>query len=158
VLMNDRDSAVAAIDRAMTINCHSAVVLGFGALIRCFCGAYDKAIEYAERAVRLSPLEPLIYVAAFALAFALLMTGRAEEAMPPARRAIEGNRNFASSSFVLALACARLNRREDAEQAVHQLLRVAPRFRIGTLRGIPSARSDLQQADLALLRAAGLPE
>jgi len=158
VLLNDRDSAVAAIDRAMTINCHSAVVLGFGALIRCFCGAYNTAVEYAEKAMRLSPLEPLIFVAAFALAFALLMIGRAEEAIGPARKAIEGNPNFAFSYLVLAIACARLNRREEAEQAAHQLLRAAPRFRIATLRAIPSARSALQQADLALLLAAGLPQ
>jgi tetratricopeptide (TPR) repeat protein len=157
-LLNDRDSAAAAIDRAMTINSHSAIVLSFGALIRCFCGAYDTAVEYAEKAIRLSPLEPLIYVASFALAFALLMIGRAEEAIGPARKAIEGNPNFAFSHLVLAIACARLNRREEAEQAAHQLLRVAPRFRIATLRAIPSARSALPQADLALLRAAGLPE
>ena len=158
VLTRDHDLAVAAIDRAMMINPNSAVVLAFGALTRCLCGAYDRAIEHAEKALRLSPLEPLIYVAAFALALAYLLTGRAEEAVVQARKAIEGNRNFSFPYCVLALGCARMGRREEAEQAIRQLLRIAPRFRIGTVRKILFSDAALLLPDLALLRAAGLPE
>ena len=157
-LTRDHPSAVAAIDRAMIINPNSAVVLGFNALTRCLCGAYDAAIEHAEKAIRLSPLEPLIYIAAFALALGCLFTGRAEEAVVHASKAIDGNRNFAFPYCILALGCARLERREEAAQAMRQLLRAAPRFCIGTLRRILFSDAALLQPDLALLRAAGLPE
>ena len=70
---------------------YAAIVLGFDAMTRCLCGAYDKAVEHAEKALRLSPLEPLIYYPASALALAFLFTGRNEEAVTHARKAIDGN-------------------------------------------------------------------
>jgi adenylate cyclase len=157
-LTRDHDSALAAVDRAMIINPKSAIVLGFDALTRCLCGAYDKAIEHAERALRLSPTEPLVYHAAVALALACLLTGRNEEAVSHARKAIEGNRNFAFPHCVLALGCARLGQREEAVEAVRQLIAAAPNFRIEALRKIRFADPAQLQADLALLHAAHLPE
>ena len=157
-LTRDHDLALAAADHALALSPNSAVVLGFAALTRCLCGSYEAAATHAETALRLSPGEPLIYIAAFALALARLLAGRDEEAAAHARKAIEGNRNFAFSYCALALACARLDQRRDALQALRELRHVAPGFRIGTLRRIRFADEARLQADLALLRAAGLPE
>ena len=157
-LTRDHDLAVAAVDRAMMIDANSAAVLGFDALTRCLCGAYDMAIKHAEKAIKLSPLEPFIYMAEFALALACLRTGRAEDAVVHAHKAIEGNRNFAFSYCVVALGCAHVGRREEAEQAIRQLLRIAPPFRIGALRKILVSDAALLQRDLVLLRTVGLPE
>jgi adenylate cyclase len=157
-LTRDHDLALAAVDRAMMINTNAAVVLGFDALTRCICGSYDSSIEHAEKALQLSPLEPLVYHAAFALALACLLCGRAEEAIAHARKAIEGNRNFVFSYCVLALACARLGRSEEAAQAVRRLIRAAPGFRLGSLRRIRFADASRLQSDLELLREANLPE
>ena len=158
VLSRDHESALAAVDRATMINPKSAIVLGFDALTRCLCGAYDKAIEHAEKALHLSPLEPLNYHANFTLALACLFTGRNEEAVTHARKAIDGNRNFAFPHCFLALACARLGQREEAAQAVRQLIAAVPSFRIGTLRKIRFADAARLQSDLDLLRQAHLPE
>ncbi len=157
-LTRDHHLALAATDRATMICNNSALVLSFDALTRCLCGAYDKAIEHAEKAMRLSPLEPLIYHAAFALGLAYLLTDRNEEAVTHARKAIEGNRNFAFAHCVLALGWARVGRRDEAIQAVRGLLEVAPRFRIGTLRKLRFSDATRLQSDLALLRVARIPE
>jgi len=157
-LTRDHDAALAAVDRATMINPKSAIVLGFDALTRCLCGAYDKAIEHAERALHLSPREPLVYHAAFALALTCLFTGRTEEAVTQARKAIEGNRNFASPYWVLALGCARLGRREEASQVVRQLTTASPGFRLETLRRIRFADAARLQPEFDQLRAAHLPE
>jgi adenylate cyclase len=157
-LTRDHDVALAAVDRATMLSPNTAVVLGFGALTRCLCGSYDKAIEYAEKALHLSPLEPLVYHAGFALALACLFTGRNEEAVTRARKAIEGNQNFAYPYCVLALGCARLGQREEAVQAVRRLIGAVPSFRIGTLRKIRFADAARLRPELALLRAARLPE
>ena len=157
-LTRDHDLALAAVDRATVINPNSAIVLGFDALTRCLCGAYGKAIEHAEKALRLSPLEPLVYHAAFALGLAYLLTGRFEDAVAHAGKAIEGNGNFAFPYCVLALGCARLGHREEAAQAVRRLIGVAPSFRIGILRKIRFADAARLQPELALLRAVHLPE
>jgi adenylate cyclase len=157
-LTRDHDLALAAVDRAMVINTNAAVVLAFDALTRCICGAYNAAIEHAEKALRLSPLEPLVYHAAFALALSCLLTGQTEEAVAHARKAIEGNRNFAFSYCVLALGCARLGRADDAAQAVRRLIGAAPRFGVHTVRRIRFADATRLQSELELLREAGLPE
>jgi TolB-like protein/class 3 adenylate cyclase/tetratricopeptide (TPR) repeat protein len=157
-LTRDHDLALSAVDRATMINPNSALVLGFDAMTRCLCGAYDKAVAHAEKALRLSPLEPLVYHAAFALSFACLMTGRFEDAVTHARKSIEGNRNFAYPYCVLALGCARMDRRQDALEAARRMIGAAPSFRIGTLRKIRFADAARLLADLDLLRAARLPE
>ena len=71
---------------------------------------------------------------------------------------LEGNRNFLFPYCVLALASARLDRRDDAAQAVRQLVRVAPQFRLGSLRRIRLADAARLQSDLELLQAVQLPE
>ncbi len=157
-LTRDHDSALAAADRAIMITNNSALVLGFVALTQFLCGAYDKAIEHAEKAMRMSPLEPLIYYAAFALGLACLFTGRNEDAVTNARKAIDGNQNFAFAHCLLSLGCARLGRRDEAIQAVRGLLKVAPHFRIGMLRKIRLADANLLQRDLDLLRTVRIPE
>jgi len=138
------------------INPKSAIVLGFDALTRCLCGAYDKAIEHAQKALRLSPVEPLVYYAEVALGFACLFIGRNEEAVTHARKAIDGNRNFALAYSILAMGCVRLGQSEEASQAVRQLTAAAPNFRIEALRKVRFADAARLQLDLSLLQAARL--
>jgi adenylate cyclase len=157
-LTRDHDLALAAVDRAISIDPNGALILGFDAITRCICGVYDRAIEHAEKAMHLSPYEPLAYYAAFACALASLLSGRIEEAVAHSHKAIEGNRNFAFPYCVLALAFARFGRRDEAEDAVRQMANAAPRFRIATLLKIRFADVERLQPDLDLLRAAGLSE
>jgi adenylate cyclase len=157
VLTRHHDAALAAADRAMVINTNAAVVLAFDALIRCICGAYERAIEHAEKALHLSPREPLVYHAACALALSYLFTGQNEEAVAHAYKAIEGNRNFALPHCVLALSYAHLGRLEEAAQALRDLSAAAPNFPVASLRKIRFADAARLEADLDLLREARLP-
>jgi hypothetical protein len=81
-----------------------------------------------------------------------LLTDQAEKAVDQAQKAIEGNRNFAFSYCVLALAFARLGRADEAEQAVSQLRRAAPGFHLSALRRIRFANAERLLPDLELLR------
>jgi adenylate cyclase len=157
-LTRDHDFALAAVDRAMMINTNAAIVLAFDALTRCICGSYDAAIEHAEKALQVSPFEPLVHLAAFALALACLFSGRSAEAVAHARKAIEGNRNFAFPYCVLALASVSLRRPDEAAKAMRQLARIAPQFRLGSLRRIRFADAARLQSALELLREVHLPE
>ena len=158
ILTRDHDAALAAVDRASLLNPTAAIVLGFDALTRCLCGAYDEAIERAERALRLSPFEPFGYHAALASALAHLLAGRVEEALTHAHRAIEGNRNFALSYCALALCCARLGQADQTAQAVSQLARAAPGFHLRSLRRIRFADAARLLPDLELLRTVHIPD
>src|SRR5206468_12920583 len=103
---------------------------------------------HAEKALQVSPRDPLIYHATFALALACLLAGRAEEAATNAQRAIEGNAQLAFAYCVLAVASVRLDRRREARDALVRLARVAASFRIGTLRRVRFADAARLQADL----------
>jgi adenylate cyclase len=155
-LTRDHALALAAADRATTLCSNSALVLGFDCLTRCICGDYDTAIAHAYKAIRLSPREPLLYLAALPLAITCLIAGRHEEAIAQARRAIDGDPRLSLAHFVLAAALARAGTEGEAGQAVGRLRQVAPRFRAATLRRIRFTDSARLNADLELLRTAGL--
>jgi tetratricopeptide (TPR) repeat protein len=89
---------------------------------------------------------------------ACLLSGRTKEAVAHAGKAIEGNRNFAFPYCILALASAKLGHSDEAAEAVRQLVRVAPQFRLGSLRKIRLADEARLQADVDLLQGADLPE
>jgi pimeloyl-ACP methyl ester carboxylesterase len=52
---HDFDAARGALDRALAINPNSALALGRSAQVRMLAGHYDKAIDEANRSIRLSP-------------------------------------------------------------------------------------------------------
>ena len=61
VAMLDRDfaTALSVLDQSLALNSNSALAYGFSALVRAMHDDHDRAIEHAERALRLSPFDPL---------------------------------------------------------------------------------------------------
>ena len=58
LVAHDYDTAMNAIDRALLINGTSVYALGWGAVILGHAGQAEQGVEYGERALRLSPLDP----------------------------------------------------------------------------------------------------
>ncbi len=87
-----------------------------------------------------------------------------EQAVAWFRRAIEANRNFPQSHFVLAAALAQLGRLDGARSAVKAGLALNPAFTISRARASWTAESDdptyLAGLERILegLRKAGVPE
>ena len=69
----------------------SALAYGFSAQVHVQYGNYDRAIEHAERAVRLSPFDPFNYNAYLAQAFSYFMTGRFEDGVRFGKLAVQSN-------------------------------------------------------------------
>ena len=82
VAMLDRDFATAlnALDQSLALNSNSALAYGFSAMVRAMHDDHDRAIEHAERALRLSPFDPLRKVPQMALAVAYFFSGNFERA------------------------------------------------------------------------------
>ena len=91
--------------------------------------AFEKARQFAEKAVRLAPSSP---EASHALAFVLNMTGKAEQAVTVARRAIELNPNFAEGHAVLGHALIFCGDLEGGMAACYLAERSSPRDNRGT--------------------------
>ena len=155
----DYETAVTAFDRSFALSSSSALAFGFSSIVRAWMGDDAIAAEHANRALRLSPFDPLIYVPYLGLAYAHFAAGRFEEAAAAAHLASQSNPRFTVPHMLHAAALGILGRREGARTAVERLLELQPGITVAT--AVLSARCVNPKHINALenaLRRAGLPE
>ena len=134
-------------------------LFGYSSIVRAWKGDDAIAVEQANRALRLSPFDSLIYLPYIGLAYAHFAAGRFEEMVSAANLATQSNPRFTSPLILLAAALGSLDRSEDAKTVEQRLLALRPGITIGT--AILSARYVNLENIAALesaLRRAGLPE
>jgi len=159
VVESDYETATAAFDRSFALSSSSALALGFSSIVRAWKGDDATAVEQAERAIRLSPFDSLIYLPYVGLAYAHFAAGRFEEAAAAAGRASQSNPKFSPPYVLHAAALANLGRGEEARAVVYRLREVQPDLTVATaIRSARYANPD-KNAELGdALRRAGLPE
>jgi TolB-like protein/tetratricopeptide (TPR) repeat protein len=152
------DLALDRYQRAVASNrCHSIAWLLKGTL-HAFMGEGQLAVECAERASRLSPLDPHRYFYDSLAATAHLAARRYREALTLAQRSLRANRRHASTLRATAIAQWQLGLADDARRTVEDLLRLDPGFTIsGYLARIPASPYWTGREWSAALRAAGVP-
>jgi len=87
-----------------------------------------------QQVMRLSPLDPLGHLVKFAFALAHLQSGRYEEAIEWADRALMLKPGFATAMTVRTAACGHLDRREEAREGVARLREIAPQLTLRSIR------------------------
>ena len=155
----DYEAALAAFDRSFALSSSSALALGLSSIVRAWKGDDAIAVEHAERAIRLSPFDPLIFLPYVGLAYAHFAAGRFEETIAAASLATQSNPRFTVPQILHAAALGCLDRREDAKAVVQRLLELQPGLTVTT--AILSARYVDPKNIVALgnaLRRAGLSE
>ena len=130
---HDNVTALDLFDRALTLSNSNIYALCCSAVALAWMGNPDIAVERAQRAIRLSPFDPLNYMSYGALAISYFHTGRYELAGDEARRAIEFNPRFSMPHALLAAALVRLKRSEEAALAAQRVLKLHPSFTIRAL-------------------------
>src|SRR5262245_12853529 len=154
---HDRVTAIEAFERALALSPSSAFTIILGSGVLAYAGEAERAIDWAERALRISPNDRLAYVPQHILALAHFLRGRYEEAANHARRAVQSNPPFSVSHCVLAAALAKLGRREDAKAVAKEVLALEPSFSssgiCAALGIVPMLADPLKDA----WREAGLP-
>lgn len=159
VVEYDYETATAAFDRSFALSSSSALALGFSSIVHAWKGDDAMAVEQAERAIRLSPFDPLLYLPYVGLAYAHFAAGRFEEAAAAAGRASQSNPKFSMPFVLHAAALANLGRGEEARSVAQRLREVEPGITVATaIRSARYANPD-KNAELGdPLRRAGLPE
>jgi adenylate cyclase len=140
IIEHDRATALEAFEQALAISPSASLALFFGSNASAYAGQAEPAIDWAERALRLSPFDRLNYVAYQALALGHFMRGRYDEAANAARRAIHSNPSLSVSHCLLAAILAKLGRIEEAKAMAPQVLALDPSFsaaRFCSAIGIP---------------------
>jgi tetratricopeptide (TPR) repeat protein len=153
------NSGAAFIDQALVLNPNFAVGWMLSGLVCVYRGEPEAAVERLVRALRLSPLDPLSYVAQNAYAHAHFFAGRYDEALLSAEKVLRDHPDYHLTLRVFAAANALTGRQADAEKAVTRLRHLDPALRISNLKDRYPLRRPEDLARYAEgLRKAGVPE
>jgi adenylate cyclase len=148
-----------AIERAIALNPNGALAHRHAGWVHCYLGEPSRARGMFERAMLLSPREPMAFVTYLGMAQVHLFQEDFEEAASWARRALDQNPKYTSSLRYLATALGHLGRIEEARGVVARLLSLAPNDTIAAYAANAGVRwSGRLPLMLDGLRKAGLPE
>ncbi|MGY2991522.1 adenylate/guanylate cyclase domain-containing protein [Mesorhizobium sp. URHB0026] len=158
-VVGDNNSGAAFIDRALALNPNLATAWLFSGWVRADLGDTETSLRHLATAIRMSPVDPLMFDMQNAVAVAHLFAGRFEEASSWAERSLREKPDYLGSLRYAAASYAYVGRTEDAQKVVSRMLALDPGQRISNLADVmPTSRP----ADMALLaaglRKAGLPE
>ncbi len=155
---HDRSAAFAAFEAALALSPSTALAWMLGSVVAGWGADAERAIEWSERGIRLSPFDPWTFAAYDAQALGHFHRGRYAEALSAAYRSNRANPAHSITWVQLAASLAVLGRLDEAKAAAARVLELQPTFRISSqLAGVdcaPALAAKLGEA----LRAAGLPE
>ncbi|AZO13304.1 adenylate/guanylate cyclase domain-containing protein [Mesorhizobium sp. M2A.F.Ca.ET.043.05.1.1] len=158
-VVGDNNSGAAFIDRALALNPNLATAWLFSGWVRADLGDTETSLRHLATAMRMSPVDPLMFDMQNAAAVAHLFAGRFEEASTWAERSLREKPDFLPSLRFAAASYAHAGRTEEAQKVVSRILGLDPDQRISNLADVASTS---RPADMALLaeglRKAGLPE
>jgi adenylate cyclase len=157
LLDKDYDAGSSAIDRALTLNPSSATAHYMGAQIHAYRGNSSAAAAHADRALRLSPLDPLARLAHGALGMSALHEAKLDEACAHFGRAVQASSGVGYTHIYHAVTLALAGRIAEARSIARRGLDREPGWRIRGLREmgiVPEIEDKLVEG----ARLLGLPE
>src|SRR5713101_1573379 len=158
-VLGEVEEGATLLDRALLLNPNLALAWNFGGWSKIFLGQPEIAIERMARAMRLNPLDPLLFLLQAGTAFGHLFAGRYDEAASWAEKALRERPNF---PLVLRLASASFSlsgRVEEAHKLISRLRQINPMLRVQHVKDLfPLRRPEDLARYIEGLRKAGLPE
>lgn len=154
-ITHEYELAFHTLDRALQMNSNSALAFGFSALLNALAERYDKAVEHAQRALRLSPFDPLNYHPHLALVY--LFTKRFDLAVIHSNRAIQANPGFGLLHVILVASHADLGDFNAARAAGEHLMGLSPGFTVSNFLREDFARPQRMDVIANALQKSGLP-
>ena len=155
-MIGDYESETEMADRAVALNPNLFDAWFCRGWVYKVAGLPEEAIRSFERAIRMSPVDPLLHRSFTGMGYALIELGRFDEAIAAGKKALRQNPSFSTAYRCLASAFTHLGRDEEAREAAAHLLKTDPAF---TISGYV-ARGGQSNSKLLIegLRKAGLPE
>ncbi len=153
-------AAASAVDRAIMLNPNSTYAWMAKGWVSCLCNQPEHAIEAFQRAMRLSPLDPLNFTFAGGIAFAHLFARRFTEAVEWADRSLNQGPQYTPVLRLKLVACVHLGRIEEAHELLQQVLDRQPDLTIDGLKAYPAmtVTPEIFEIWVEGFRTAGLPE
>jgi adenylate cyclase len=155
---HDRETALRTFDQALALNNSNFFALCSSALALSWMGTADVAVDRANRALRLSPFDPLNYLSYNALAISYLHMNQFNEAYEVATRSVQLNPRFSVSRAFLTAALSRLGKSAQAESEARQLLAIDPGFSVKRFSVTVDIEPTVSTPLAAAWREAGCPQ
>lgn len=133
-LHKDFDLASQYFATALDLNPNSAHAWLWSAAAAAWAGDGPRAIEEINKAIALSPYDPLMYAYSSIAAMAYLADGQYDRAIECALRSLRENNTYTSALRQLVMASQLAGKTEQARRAVHQLLRLEPDLTVEKFR------------------------
>ncbi|HTB36166.1 MAG TPA: adenylate/guanylate cyclase domain-containing protein [Reyranella sp.] len=158
-ILGDLDAGAALIDRALALTPNYSLALVQSGYVRVWLGEPDLAIEQLQQAMRLSPVDSLMFMMQTAMAFAHFIAGRYDEAYAWAEKALQRNPFVSPATRIAAASAALLGRSGEAAKYLALLRQLDPGLVVSNLKERVNLRRPDDLSRLAEgLRKAGLPE
>ncbi len=123
-----------------------------------YLGIVDAAIEQFSAAIRLSPIDPHLFLPQTGMAFAHFFAGRYEEGLSWATSAIQRQPNFPGAQRILMANLAMAGRMAEARRACDAVLQTDAALRISGIKSTPFRRLEDVEKLKQAWRIAGVPE
>jgi adenylate cyclase len=160
IFAGEHSAAASAIERSLALNPNSAHARMASGFVSCYRNLPGPATEAFNRAIRLSPLDPLGWAFAGGIALADVIEGRYEEAIGWADRCLHERASHTMALRIRVASCPHLGRLPEAHEWLARLLEVDPGLTISWVKAY--AQMFLPPETVAVylegLRKAGLPE
>jgi adenylate cyclase len=158
-LARDFEAASGAIARALSLNGSCATALYWGAHIHASSGDPALAEDYANRALRLSPFDPLSYEGHLALGLVRIRLRNYDDAPAHFAKAVQANPRFSVLYALHAAVLALAGRIDEARVVGRRVLELEPAFRIGRFLEFAGwVQAETREVLAVGIRQAGLPE
>ena len=157
IVAHDRDAARRAFEAALALSPSCAPVYSFGSVVMAQAGDAERAIEWADRALRLSPFDPANNSPWFAITFGQFQRGDYEAAAEAAQKCFQVNPNWSYAHMLLAATHARLGRADAARKAATRVLELEPGYTISGMCAVMDLHKSVAGPLSEALRVAGLP-
>ena len=129
-MVGDCESAIEMADRAVALNPNSFDAWYGRGWVHRNAGLPEETVRSFERAMRMSPLDPLLHRSFVGMGIALIERRRFDEAIVAGKKAQRQKSSFSPAYCCLASAFAHLGREAEAREAVARLLEFDPAFTI----------------------------
>jgi TolB-like protein/Tfp pilus assembly protein PilF len=155
----DFEAGTVLFDRALTLNPNLAVAWNASGWLKSRLGQHDVALEHLSRAMRLSPLDPLMFNMQAGVAFVHFFAGRYDESSRLADQILQERPNDGPALRIAAAAHALGGRLSQAKKVMQKLRAMYPDLRIPNLNDqTPLYRVEDRASWAKGMRLAGLPD
>ena len=158
-MLKDLEGAAQRYDAALAVNPNDSLAWLFTGVLHSFRGEGVQAMAASEKALTLSPLDPMLYFYQSLAATAALSAGHYNRVVELAKASLRINRSHTSTYRALVIGLALGGKIEEASKTALLMLELDPQFSIRTFQDrSPSSGHPMGQVFTDALRMAGVPD